>query len=80
MPKTNRSSVPRGTNPIEHLTKGGLTVVDLAHAWGLKTTDAVYKLRRYEYVPRVKTAERMAKSFGWTTGEVLTHWIERTRR
>lgn len=80
MPKTKQSGVPRGTNPIDHLMHGGVTVVDLAHAWRLKTTDAVYKLRRYEYVPKVRTAEQMAKSFGWTTGEVLTHWVERTRR
>lgn len=73
---TRQSAVPRGTNPIEFLMQSGLTVVDLAHAWGLKTTDAVYKLRRYEHAPKVKTAERMAQSFGWTPGEVVNHWLE----
>ncbi len=80
MAKTKQSSVPRGsTLPIEHLVEAGVTIVSLAEAWGL-TTDGVYKLRRYDYAPKVRTAEKMAKSFGWTAGEVINHWLGKVAR
>jgi hypothetical protein len=82
MPKTNKSAkVPKGADdPIEHLLAAGAKVIDLAQAWGLRSTDAIYRLRRYEYPPKARTAERMAESFGWTAGQVLDHWLSRVKR
>jgi DNA-binding XRE family transcriptional regulator len=84
MPKTNESAsgvkVPKGTaDPIGYLNDQGIHFIDLAKAWGFRTIDAVYKLRRFEYAPKLKTAQRMAESFGWTVGQVYEHWNERVK-
>lgn len=76
MPKRS-NSVPLGTpDPIQYLMDNGTTVMQLAVAWNFKTTAAVYNLKRADYVPTPKTAERMGESFGWTAGEVIDHWLE----
>jgi hypothetical protein len=76
------STVPRETaDPIGYLLDKGLTLPELAVKWGFKTTDTIYRLKRFEYVPPAGTAQKMAESFGWTAGEVVDHWLaEQARR
>lgn len=69
--------VPRSAdNPIDYLLES-TSIVDLAVEWKLKSTDAIYRLKRFEYVPRYRTAEKMAESFGWSAGEVMDFWAQR---
>lgn len=73
-------TVPRGTvDPIQFLLDNGESVATLAVAWGFRTSDSVYRLKRYDYTPPPSTAARMAESFGWTAGEVIDHWMERVK-
>jgi hypothetical protein len=64
-------------SPIDDLLEHGRTVLDLAVEWDFKTTDTVYRLRRFEYVPPAETAARMAATFGpdWTAGDVVNVWM-----
>lgn len=90
MPQTKKSStpaeivrfaVPRGTeDPIQFLFDSGVKPAQLALSWGFSHTDAVYRLKRYEYPPKVRTASRMGATFGWTAGEVIDHWVARVQR
>jgi hypothetical protein len=79
-PMTTKSPVvPHGTqvNPISYLVEHtSLSIPALATEWGV-TTDAIYRYRRYEICPRHSVALRMAGTFGWSVGDVLTHWAEK---
>lgn len=78
MPRVKATNVPKTSEaPIEYLIEQGRLIIDLAGEWGLRSTDAIYKLRRYEHVPKVTTAQRMAETFGWTAGDVINHWIQK---
>lgn len=71
------NTTPRDTeNPIQHILDNGRTVMALASEWGL-TPDGVYRLKRFEYVPRPSTAQRMGETFGWSAGEVVDFWLGR---
>lgn len=71
--------VPVGTkDPIGYLIERGKTIPELAVAWGLKSSDAVYRLKRFENPPRPTTAVRMAETFGWNVGDVFNLWLART--
>ena len=77
------SVVPKGSaDPIQHLIDNGESIIGLAVAWEFRTTDSVYRLKRYEYVPPATTAAKMAASFGpeWTAGDVIDHWLERVKQ
>lgn len=67
-------------DPIQYLIDQGATIIALAVAWGFRTTDAVYKLKRFDYVPPATTAAKMAESFGWTAGDVVNYWLDATQR
>lgn len=76
---TKTSVVPRGkVNPITWIIQHqpNVNIPTLAAIWGV-TPDAIYRYRRYEIVPRHSVALRMAGTFGWTVGEVITHWAEK---
>lgn len=78
MPSNKRTTVPRGTSdPIQFLLDNGWTFIGLASEWGFRTTDTIYRLKRFDYPPPPKTAEKMAKTFGWTPGDVINHWLKR---
>jgi len=73
--------VPRDAgDPIQYLLERNHSVVSLASAWGFRTSDSIYRLRRYDYVPPANTAQKMAATFGWTAGEVVDHWLERVQQ
>jgi hypothetical protein len=75
---TTRIEIPLSTDdPIHFLLDNGWTMLGLAVEWGFRTTDTVYRLRRYEYVPPAETAAKMGETFGWTAGQVIDHWLKR---
>ena len=67
-------------NPIDYLVDQGQSLAQLAAAWNLRHTDAVYRLKRYEYPPKNKTAALMAESFGWSMGQVMDHWWAKSNK
>lgn len=78
----NSNTVPReAPDPIQHIIDSGSSIIALAVEWGFKTTDSVYRLKRFEYVPPAAVAQKMAESFGpeWTAGDVINHWLERVQ-
>lgn len=79
IPTQQNGGVPlEAPDPIQHLLDAGVSVPQLAVAWDLKSSDSVYRLKRGEYIPTPKTAKLMARSFGWSAGEVIDKWIELT--
>jgi hypothetical protein len=81
MRQSSSPAVPRNTpDPIQHLLENGESVVSLASAWGFRTSDSVYRIKRFEYVPPASTAQKMAESFGWTAGDVINYWLDRVER
>lgn len=76
-------SVPIHTEaPIEYLLANGWTTDDLAEVWGYRRKNVKNTLRpfrRYDRIPPTKLIKRMAKTFGWTEGQVLDHWTARVK-
>ena len=76
MTKT-KSKVPiTEHDPIGALLLAGWTVAEVAEECGI-TPDAIYKLRRDEFVPSPKTSKALARLLGWKVGRVVEHWINR---
>lgn len=73
--------VPRTvSNPPQYLIdECGYTEPKLAVAWGLRSTSSVEKIMSFHHVPKVTTLELMARTFGWSAGQVLDFWIERVK-
>jgi hypothetical protein len=73
--------VPRTvTNPAQYvIDEWGYTEPQLAVAWGLRSASSVQKIRAFHHVPKVATLELMARTFGWTPGQVADLWIERVK-
>jgi hypothetical protein len=71
-------TVPKSVdNLIQFVIESGISPAELASHLDFRHTDAIYRLRRYEYAPKVATAEKLGALIGWTAGEVIDHWLSK---
>jgi DNA-binding XRE family transcriptional regulator len=69
----------KSPDPIQWKIKRGYSAAKMASDWRC-TPAYVYTLKRFANAPKWKTAQRMAKTFGWSDAQVMDFWMRRVAK